>query len=231
MPPGVAALKLDAMTANGLDFARVRYLPIENAKAENLWVRAGDFFVSRGNGTLSLVGRGSVSQEPPFPTIFPDTMIRARLINTLRSSAWIPAIWQSPMVRRQIETKAKTTAGIYKISQADLRSVAVPLPPLEEQGLIVEEVERRLSVVDKLEATVEENLKQTNVLRQSIFKRAFSGDLVPQDPNDEPASALLERIREEREAAKPKSGRRGGGAKRAAPAGEWVPELFPRQGG
>jgi len=76
-PPGVAALKLDAMTANGLNFARSRYLPIDTTKAENLWIREGDFFISRGNGTLSLVGRGSLAQEPPFPAIFPDTMIRA----------------------------------------------------------------------------------------------------------------------------------------------------------
>jgi len=203
-PPGVAALKLDAMTANGLNFARSRYLPIDTTKAENLWIREGDFFISRGNGTLSLVGRGSLAQEPPFPAIFPDTMIRARIADILHSTSWIPAIWQSSFIRRQIENRAKTTAGIHKVSQADLKSIALPVPPLEEQRFIVEEVERRLSVVDKLEATVAANLKQAGGLRQSILKRAFSGKLVPQYPEDEPAGLLLERIRSERRATKQK---------------------------
>jgi type I restriction enzyme, S subunit len=83
----------------------------------------------------------------------------------------------------------------------------VPLPSPQEQRFIVEEVERRHSVVDKLELTVEANLKQTGVLRQSILERAFSGELVPQDSDDEPASVLLQRIREERQATKQK-GRR-----------------------
>ena len=59
--------------------------------------------------------------------------------------------------------------------------------------------------MDKLEATVEANLKQADNLRQSILKQAFSGELVPQAPDDEPASVLLERIREERQATKPKA--------------------------
>ena len=115
------------------------------------------------------------------------------------------------------------------LSPKSLARFSLPIPPLEEQRFIVEEVERRLSVVDKLEATVEENLKQAAGLRQSILKRAFSGELVPQDPDDEPADVLLERIREEREAVKPRAKKKGVKAKQEAPANEWTTELFPER--
>ncbi|PLS83933.1 MAG: hypothetical protein CYG60_20605 [Actinobacteria bacterium] len=129
----------------------------------------------------------------------------------------------------------RTTAVIHGIGRprlnlTEIKSIAVPLPPIVEQSRIAEEIERRLSVVDKLEGTVEENLKQAGALRQSILKRAFSGELVPQDSDDEPASALLERIRAERQVTKQKTGKKSVGSKRKDPADDWVPELFPKQG-
>ena len=84
------------------------------------------------------------------------------------------------------------------ISQRILKRVQIPLPPLAEQRRIVEEVEQRLSVTDEMEKAVEQSLKRAERLRQSILKRAFEGKLVPQDPSDEPASVLLERIRVEK---------------------------------
>ena len=82
-----------------------------------------------------------------------------------------------------------------------LRSMVFPLPPSAEQHRIVAEVERRLSVIRQAGAAVGVNLARAERLRQSILKQAFSGNLVPQDPNDEPAAVLLERIRVEREAS------------------------------
>ena len=80
----------------------------------------------------------------------------------------------------------------------DVSEFAVPLPPLLEQQAIVAEVESRLSIVDEVEKTIRVELKRAEQLRQSILKKAFSGKLVPQDPNDEPASVLLERIKAEK---------------------------------
>ena len=94
-----------------------------------------------------------------------------------------------------------------KLTQTALNRIPVPLPPLAEQVRIVAEVERHLSLIQKAEATVEASLKRVERLRQGILKQAFSGQLVSQYPEDEPASILLERIRAERaatEVAKPK---------------------------
>ena len=79
-----------------------------------------------------------------------------------------------------------------------LKKLAIPLPPLAEQQQIVAEVERRLSVIEQAEAAIETCLKRIERARQSILEQAFSGQLVPQDPDDGPASVLLERIQEER---------------------------------
>ena len=72
-----------------------------------------------------------------------------------------------------------------------------------EQEQIIQEIETRLSVADKLEETITQSLQQAEALRQSILKKAFAGKLVPQDPNDEPASKLLERIKAEKTAQAP----------------------------
>lgn len=94
----------------------------------------------------------------------------------------------------------KNQKGAVKagLNLEDLKSFPVPLAPLDEQHHNVAAIESRLSVCDKLEETILQSLQQAEALRQSILKKAFAGQLVPQDPNDEPASVLLERIRAER---------------------------------
>jgi len=94
------------------------------------------------------------------------------------------------------------------ISQAILRKLSIPYPPLEEQRRIVAEIEERLSAIDALRAAIERAQRRGAALRRSVLERAFRGELVPQDPSDEPASVLLDRIRAERAQAGPTTGRR-----------------------
>ncbi len=84
-----------------------------------------------------------------------------------------------------------------KLNQSAMRKIQVPLPPLLEQQQIVAEIERCFSVADEAEATLDAELKRAERLWQSILKHAFSGKLVPQDPNDEPAETLLARVNSE----------------------------------
>jgi type I restriction enzyme S subunit len=115
----------------------------------------------------------------------------SKLVNPKFVYYWIV----SPENGRAQLTKSAYGAGKPGLNLTNLKEVIVVLPSLQEQFQIVEEIESRLSICDSLEATIADNLDRAEALRQSILKQAFEGKLVPQDPNDEPASVLLERIR------------------------------------
>ena len=100
-----------------------------------------------------------------------------------------------PNVRAQIEAKAKSTSGVNNISAREFQDLIAPICSPGEQAEVVRILDSRLEATDILDAEVEASLARAEALRQAILKKAFSGELVPQDPNDEPAHALLARIR------------------------------------
>lgn len=89
-----------------------------------------------------------------------------------------------------------------------LRTFPISLPTLPEQERIVEEIEKGFVKADKMSEIVEKSIKFAEQLKQSVLKRAFEGKLVPQDPNDEPASVLLERIKSEKQQNEKAKGKR-----------------------
>jgi type I restriction enzyme S subunit len=110
--------------------------------------------------------------------------------------------------RKQL-TEMAYGAGKPGLNLENIRSVQVPLPSLSEQQEIVELIQSKLSEADQLDQTLATALQQAEALRQSILKKAFCGQLVNQDKNDEPATALLERIRAEKPDGMKVPGKRG----------------------
>ena len=111
-----------------------------------------------------------------------------------------------------MSSQPRTTAGQHGISGSAIKSTPVPLPPEREARRIALAVREALGVIQETTIGATRGFSDAGRLRQSILSAAFSGRLVPQDPDDEPASRLLERLRAEHEAA-PK--RRRGRARKA----------------
>ena len=103
----------------------------------------------------------------------------------------------SPYFQEQIISKSSSTT-LPILNKSRFKELLIVMATKEEQEQIVQEVESRLSVCDKLEETVQQSLEKIEYLRQSILKKAFEGKLVQQDPYDESAEKLLERIKQEK---------------------------------
>ena len=148
----------------------------------------GDILVSK-DGTLGVVRIIDIDLE--FSIFVSVALIKPVLRET---SGFFGMALSSPQVQQQMVPKG---SGLVHIHLEDLRADCVPLPPIAEHHAILEAVENRLTVIGQIETEMDNQLLKADALRQSILKKAFSGQLVAQDPNDEPASILLDRIRAE----------------------------------
>ena len=144
---------------------------------------------------VGTIGRSSVvpSNLPKF------TLQRSvALLKTEINSKFLSFLFQSPNFQIQLLNEAKGTAqkGVYLTT---LKGLQLPLCSKEEQKEIVDLLEYRFSIVEIMESTIKKELQKSELNRQSILKKAFKGNLVSQDSKDEPASALLVKIKEEKE--------------------------------
>jgi len=158
-------------------------------------IRPGDFLISRAN-TLELVGAPVIVKRCERRLVLSDKVLRLRLIGQM--DTWIEIFLKSPYGRQQIESFAQgNQLSMRNISQDNLRRIVVPLPPNDELRQVEKLFLELFASNEETRTQLGEIQRTEQNLRQSILKAAFEGRLVPQDPNDEPASILLARLRAE----------------------------------
>lgn len=190
-------LRVANVYANRLDLKDIHYIGASEDEYNKTLLNRGDLLFVEGNGSKTQIGRVAVWNGEVRGCLHQNHIIKVRPTEKMLSK-YCMYYFISRDGRNQIEDVAATTSGLYTLSITKIKNLELPIPSLDEQHQIVQEIESRLSVCDYMEETVEKGLAQAEALKQSILKKAFEGRLVPQDPDDEPAAVLLERIRAEK---------------------------------
>jgi type I restriction enzyme S subunit len=198
---GVAIFRISAVRPLFFDMMDIRYIDNSTGKFNNYFLERGDLVFTRYNGSRQYVGV-CAEYRSDEKRLFPDKLVQTRVFSKLLLSSYFEKAINSGASRKFVESKIRTTAGQSGVSGDDIKNIPIPICSTNEQAEIVSMLESKLSNIDQLEQTITSSLKQAEALRQSILKKAFSGQLVAQDANDEPASELLARIKIEQFANK-----------------------------
>lgn len=203
---GPPVVRIPNVQGGVIELSDLKYATDEQLDLSPFSLKGGDLLFVRTNGSRDLIGRVACV-DGAEGMAFASYLIRVRPDPARLDSRFAVIALSAPKARAAIEAKAATTAGQYNLNLAALRSLRIPLPSIAQQRSIVAEVEHRLTAAVAMEAEIDHALRQSAALRRAILARASRGELVQQDPDDEPASVLLERIAAERAAA-PKPTRR-----------------------
>jgi type I restriction enzyme S subunit len=198
-PTGVSYIKMDRVDMLGnVDLSADVFVACTEEEIERFQLRQGDILFNTRN-SVELVGKTAVvRRDPTVPTVYNNNLMRIRLPDSLDPTFVGLQMCAKPF-RQRMEQVKKATTSVAAIYGKDFWPLGITFPSLPEQCEIVRLLDEQFTVIEQNEREIDAALKRSAALRQSILKKAFTGQLVPQDPTDEPASALLERIRKERD--------------------------------
>jgi len=190
-----AVIKTTAIQHGRFDELENKALPPGLEPRTQHELQPGDILVTRA-GPRVRVGVCCLVRSVKPKLMNCDKAYRIRALSSLCSAQFLESVLNSPRVLDVLERiKSGINDSGVNLNQGAFLGLAIPFCGLHEQQVVVEELESKLSETDQLDQTLATALQQADALRQSILKKAFHGQLVKQDKNEEPATALLERIR------------------------------------
>lgn len=189
-------LRAANVTWDGLELTDVKTMAFTESESATYELRPGDLLLSEASGSPGEVGKPAQYRGEINGVCFQNTLIRVRLPNEMLPDFY--ELFFRHEARSGKFASGSRGVGIHHLGATALADWQVPLLPKSEQQRVVEEADRHSTALRHVRRSVEDAKRRATRLRNSILAAAFSGELVPQDSNDEPASALLDRIRAER---------------------------------
>ena len=189
-------IRVSDMKEDTVSTANLLYVP------EDIFPSISRYIINKEDVYITVAGTiGKIGKIPPELDGANLTENADKLVFNNINQDWLIRILQSPFIQLQI-TDVTTKVGQPKLAILRIQNLLIPLPPLAEQKRIVAKIEELLPKIEEY-GKVQENLDKLNEelperLKKSILQEAIEGRLVPQDPNDEPASVLLDKIRAEK---------------------------------
>jgi len=215
---GTGVLRIPNVVDGVINTDNLKGARFDRADMQAFSLVKGDVLMIRSNGSVSIVGKSAIVSEAEEEYLYAGYLIRLRCNRDVIIPEYLVFALGSQFMRVQIEERAKSTSGVNNINAREVQSLVVPLCSVNEQRLIVKQLTKVLSVIDTLGRDIHDRMFVADALRQAILARAFSGQLVPQNPSDVPASCLLDRISADRARAAKSATRRPAGKRRAARA-------------
>lgn len=205
----VPVLRIPNVQGGRIDLTDMKSADFDAKELAKLLLRYGDILVIRSNGSLDLVGRSAIVDDSAAGMLFAGYLIRMRVEPAKCLPEYLHHFLQSPVARDTIMMAAKSTSGVNNVNAQQLQALAVPLPDLLTQRTLIDQIEQSFARADRFEAEATRARALLDRLESALLAKAFRGELVPQDPHEEPAQVLLDRIRQQRAAApKAKRGRK-----------------------
>ena len=213
---GTGVLRIPNVVDGVINTDDLKGARFDSSDMQTFSLKQGDVLMIRSNGSISIVGKSAIVSEAEEEYLYAGYLMRLRSNHDVVVPEYLLLVLGSQFMRVQIEEKAKSTSGVNNINAREVQSLVVPLCSIKEQRLIVKHLAKVLSRIDALDREIKDQMSLAGALRQAILARAFSGQLVLQDPSDVPASIVLERISADRARAAKLRTRRPAGERRAA---------------
>lgn len=195
-PRKTPVLRIPNVVAGTISHDDLKYADFDQDEKAKLALAPGDLLMIRSNGSVGLVGRTALVSEREAGFLYAGYLIRLRPDAAQATSAYLSLFLASPASRTRIASTARSTTGVNNINAEEIRNFPIAVPSLAEQSEIVRRVGKLFAIAGRLDDRI--LLAQAIVQRTtpSALTKAFRGDLVQQDPNDEPAIALIKRVRD-----------------------------------